>query len=156
MSCWRKNLLYGIYFTFYNNTLFSTIIYTFSMWRFRKGGLHSCFLIYDIFLNCLGYGVEWGAGLWMINFEGLKGRGRDLAEGDSPSVYLRTFRTGIRIAKNHHITTFGKQPLTRAAHVYTHCCFHRAFQMLFRFPMKQEFCTRTNDLQTSRHFWRLG
>ena len=44
-------------------------------------GLHSCFLIYGIFLNYSGYGVEWGAGLRMMNFDGLKGRGRDLAEG---------------------------------------------------------------------------
>jgi hypothetical protein len=46
------------------------------MWRFRKGGLRSRFLIYGIFLNCLGYGVEWGAGLWMMDFEGFT-----LAEG---------------------------------------------------------------------------
>jgi hypothetical protein len=66
---------------FRNNTWFSTIMYTFSMWRFRKEGLHSCFLIYAIFLSCLGYDVEWGAELRMMDFEGLKGGDRDLAKG---------------------------------------------------------------------------
>jgi hypothetical protein len=56
-------------------------MYTFSVWIFRKGGLHYCFFIYGVFLNCLGYGVEWGAGLGIMNFEGLRGRYRDLVAG---------------------------------------------------------------------------
>lgn len=59
-----------------------------SVWSFRKGGLHSCFLIYGIFLNCLGYVVEWGAGLRMMNFEGLKWRGRDPAESAVAGQHL--------------------------------------------------------------------
>jgi hypothetical protein len=166
------NLFYILqqHFVFYYNVYFS-------VWRFRKGGLHSCFLFYGIFMNCLGYGVEWGAGLWMINFEGLKGSGRDLAEGvvagqhslarlewrrelkSSPRMTHRacTSEPSEQAAGLRKTTTsrHSESRPSRELGMFTHCCFHRASQMLFRFPKKQEFCTSTNDLQNSRYFRRL-
>jgi len=161
---------------FTNSTWFSTTLYTFSVWRFRKGGFHSCFLMYGIFLTCLEYGVEWGAGLRMMNFEGLRGRGRDLAEGVVVGQYLfaqlerRKLKSSLRMTHPICTTEPSKQAAgmpknttsrhsasrpSRELHMFTHCCFYRASQMLFRWYMKLEFCTRTNDLQTIPHVWRI-
>jgi hypothetical protein len=49
----------------------------------------------------------------------MKNRTKILTPDDSPNMYLKTFETGSRNPKNHHITTFGKLALARAAHVYT-------------------------------------